>query len=874
VRHLETQNKPRTFEEPTVPEPTVNLADLAPDDVPQQLRSEFYFDFDAHPFEHRDLFDRHKSVVDAIDGIGAYLREILPQAMATAEPVETRTQEDYPGHCIGRFTVLLEEGSEFVPSFVVGSTEEDASGAVIVVKRDARVLGANVWLDGGGVIIGEDTIVEPGGGIKGPVVVGRENRLRQGCYFRGDVLIGNAGTFRGEIKNSVLMDACDFPHPSYLGDSACGYRSHFGNQATSANLRVFDVLDHRPVSIDVDGRRVGLRRKLGIVLGDFSQVGCNSVSDPGVFVAPWVIVYQLTRLKKGFYGPDKVIKNKPLEHDVIERALLRKDVGEAAAKREPRPVAEWIERFRSRDPAVEDRLRDIYGDDAAEIDRHRPMWIRTLEGFGDAFSPDARILIARACGRVNLLGMHIDHRGGAVNALGVGDTLFLVEPRDDDRVVIRNADPKYEPRSFRISDELPTGEKIADWDAWTMDRYNERVEHGSQADWSNYVRAGVLYLQHLHTRANGRFDPPLRGMNIFCSGNVRPASGLSSSSSIVVATMEACIRVNNLKLTPTQMAEAGQLAEWYVGTRGGGGDHAAITFSKKGCLAHIGSFPVTVDMMPFPDDYVAVLCNSLVVAAKTAGARNLFNQRVAGYELGLLLLQKRFPDLAPKMPHLRDVSPETLGVDEGAIYEMLKALPEVADREELAAALADQPRHLERIFRSHKPIPGGYRVRQVCLYGIAECRRSEKAVELLHDGDVAGFGELISLSHDGDRITHLVDRERVPLEKPLPDAELDRLAAAVRSGDGSARLFRQPGGYDASCEELDAMVDTVKPIAGVVGAGLVGAGLGGCIVVLAHKDAADDVIAAIEKHYCRPRSLPIVAQVCPGVGGSQIIDLG
>jgi N-acetylgalactosamine kinase len=854
-----------------VPDVTVSLADLAPEDVPLPLRSEFYFDFDAHPFEHRALFDRHKSVVDAIAGIHTYLREVLPGLVDATEPVETRTQDDYPGHSVGRFKVLLEADAEFVPAFVVGATD-DADDAVIVVKRGARVLGASIWLDSGGIVLGPGTVVEPGVGIKGPAVVGRKNEIRQGTYLRGDVLIGNAGTFRGEIKNSVLMDGCNFPHPSYLGDSACGYASHFGNQATSANLRVFDLLDHKPVSVDVDGKRIVLRRKMGIVLGDCSQVGCNSVSDPGVFIAPWVIVYQLTRLKKGFYGPDKVIKNKPLEHDVIERALLRKDVGEAAAKREPRPVTEWLDRFRSHDPAVASRLRAIYGDDPAEIDRHRPLWLRTLEGFGDAFSPDARVLIARACGRVNLLGMHIDHRGGAVNALGVGDTLFLVEPRDDDRVVIRNADPKYEPRSFRIRAELPEG-RIEDWDSWTMDRYNERVEQGTQADWSNYVRAGVLYLQHLHTRRDGRFDPPLRGMNVFVHGNVRPASGLSSSSSIVVATMEACIRVNNLKLSPTQMAEAGQLAEWYVGTRGGGGDHAAITFSRKGCVAHIGSFPVTVDMIPFPDDYVAVLCNSLVVAAKTAGARNLFNQRVAGYELGLLLLQKHFPSLAPKMPHLRDVNPDTLGVDEGEIYQMLKVLPEVADRDELAAALANRPRDLERIFRSHKPVPGGYRVRQVCVYGMAECRRSEKAVEMLRGGDVAGFGELINLSHDGDRITHVVNGERLPLEKPLPDAALDRLTSAVRAGDESARLFRQPGGYDASCEELDIMVDTVKPLDGVVGAGLVGAGLGGCIVALAHKDAADDVIAAIEKHYCRPRSLPIVAQVCPGVGGSQIIDL-
>ena len=61
---------------------------------------------------------------------------------------------------------------------------------------------------------------------------------------------------------------------------------------------------------------------MGICMGDFSQVGCNSVSDPGAFLKPYTIVYALTRIKKGFYGPNEVLKNKPMEHGIIERAPL------------------------------------------------------------------------------------------------------------------------------------------------------------------------------------------------------------------------------------------------------------------------------------------------------------------------------------------------------------------------------------------------------------------------------------------------------------------------------------------------------------------------------------------------------------------------
>ena len=88
---------------------------------------------------------------------------------------------------------------------------------------------------------------------------------------------------------------------------------------------MLDIVDRKNISVFIDGIRHDLgRRKVGIVLGDFSQVGCNTVSDPGVFLAPWVICYQLNRLNKGFYGPDTIVKNKPMEHDVLEQAHLRK----------------------------------------------------------------------------------------------------------------------------------------------------------------------------------------------------------------------------------------------------------------------------------------------------------------------------------------------------------------------------------------------------------------------------------------------------------------------------------------------------------------------------------------------------------------------
>jgi galactokinase len=541
-------------------------------------------------------------------------------------------------------------------------------------------------------------------------------------------------------------------------------------------------------------------------------------------------------------------------------------------------VSAWNSLLTDPDEALRRSLGEIYGPEAERVTRHLPLWRQALEGFARHFSSEAEVLIARAPGRVNLLGMHIDHRGGAVNTMGVGDTILVAEPRDDDLISLANLDERYAPRRFRIREELPAG-KIADWDAWTMERHAERLESDTAADWSNYVRAAVLYLQHLHTGDDGSFRPALRGMNLFVAGNLRPSAGLSSSSSVVVAAMEACIRLNALDVSSEEMVEHCAPAEWYVGTRGGGGDHAAIKFARPGTLTHIGSHPLTVRTIPFPPGHCAVLCDSLVVAAKTAGARNTFNQRVAGYELGLLLLKERFPERAARMEHLRDVKPATLEVDEGEIYQMLKELPESIGREEVSRLLPDRSAELERIFRSHQPEAGGYRLRQVCLYGIAECLRSELTVDLLEAGDVAGFGELITVSHDGDRVSRRSPGGgREPLAKPLPDGELDRLTAEVRSPDPArrarARLHRQPGGYDASCPELDEMVEIAVDVPGALGAGLVGAGLGGCMVALTREESVEAVSSAMEAEYYRPRSRPAAIQVCRGAGGSGVISPG
>lgn len=303
-----------------------DLAKLGSEDVPEQLKVGYYFDFEKHPFRHQDLFETSgvNSVVSVLGRIDSYTKDWLAKTIAAGRE-ETNpkalTQDNFESRSSGPFKALVEEGAIFEPVFVQGSRLEDRTYTIYVTKG-ARVIGANIFLDEGDIYVGEGSKIEPGVGIKGPTIIGQNNDIRQGAYFRGDVITGDGGTFRGELKNAVMMDEANFPHPSYVGDSLCGYKTHFGNQATTANLGIYAIiLGKENVEIKLNGRAYDLGRpKIGIILGDYSQVGCNSVSDPGAFLAPYTIVYQLSRINKGFYGPSEVLKNKPLEKNIIERA--------------------------------------------------------------------------------------------------------------------------------------------------------------------------------------------------------------------------------------------------------------------------------------------------------------------------------------------------------------------------------------------------------------------------------------------------------------------------------------------------------------------------------------------------------------------------
>lgn len=145
------------------------------------------------------------------------------------------------------------------------------------------------------ISIGEGTKIEPGVYIKGPALIGKGCVIRHGAYIRENVILGD-NTLVGhcsEIKHSILLPEAHASHFNYVGDSILGRNTNLGAGVKCSNYR----FDGKEISIWILGekKRTGLR-KLGVILGDKSQIGCNTVTNPGtlinkqVFCPPGVVM--------------------------------------------------------------------------------------------------------------------------------------------------------------------------------------------------------------------------------------------------------------------------------------------------------------------------------------------------------------------------------------------------------------------------------------------------------------------------------------------------------------------------------------------------------------------------------------------------------
>lgn len=158
----------------------------------------------------------------------------------------------------------------------------------------------------------EDVTIAPSASIQGPCIIGAGTEIRHCAYIRGNVLIGSKCVVgnSSELKNCVLFDRVQVPHYNYVGDAILGKGAHLGAGSIISNLKS----DKKNIVLSLNGETLetGLR-KFGAMVGDWVEVGCGSVLNPGTIIGRESRIYPLSCVRgivpeKHIYkGSDKIV---------------------------------------------------------------------------------------------------------------------------------------------------------------------------------------------------------------------------------------------------------------------------------------------------------------------------------------------------------------------------------------------------------------------------------------------------------------------------------------------------------------------------------------------------------------------------------------
>jgi len=525
----------------------------------------------------------------------------------------------------------------------------------------------------------------------------------------------------------------------------------------------------------------------------------------------------------------------------------------------------WLKDFEARSEKLISYFKTIYGNDIALIERKITKYIKVLSDFISLYG-DKNVIISRAPGRINLMGRHVEHRGGNINTIAIHkETIMVASPRKDDVINIANTDKRFGSFSFSISEEMNIF-AASDWMDYIESKEVKNRVSELKGKWVNYVKGAVLRFQY-------ESDIQLKGMDIMCLGTVPIAGGVSSSSSVIMATAELLYEINNFNFDIPYFINLCGQGEWYVGSRGGAGDHAAIKCGVLNSFSPIEFEPICVlEPIEIPNKYSVIIANSFIEAKKSEGAKDKFNQMVAAYEFGVMLIKKNYPEYKDKIIHLRDINPRTLGISDAEIYKMLLSLPLHIKPDELYNEIpAEYHKKVEKITSSHIA-PDAYNLRSAVLFGIAECERSRICSVLLKEGKINEFAEIMNISHNGDRVSKINGNEIAEYDYYITDTKLKHLIKRYENGDNTAVLYKQPGGYGCSITEIDVLVDKLLKQKGVLSTQISGAGLGGCIMIFLEKAYEQNILEFLRKEYYALNGFPDGALIVRPIKGSMCLD--
>jgi len=237
-------------------------------------------------FAHKALFDDIEFIWDPLKSISSYLDKWLSRL-----PDETRRVATLTG------------------------LDARSSGTKELYVRNWMEIEAPLLLEKQDIYLGAGTRLEPSAIIKGPCYVGKDCEIRHGAYLRGNVIVGDKCVIghNTEVKNSLIMNHTEAGHFNYIGDSILGSYVNMGAGARLANVQFRSAEDKLkgnfpPIKLYVGTKEIDTRMtKLGAVIGDHVEIGCNAVLSPGALVAKSNWIYPNLNVPKGFYPPNQLI---------------------------------------------------------------------------------------------------------------------------------------------------------------------------------------------------------------------------------------------------------------------------------------------------------------------------------------------------------------------------------------------------------------------------------------------------------------------------------------------------------------------------------------------------------------------------------------
>lgn len=169
--------------------------------------------------------------------------------------------------------------------------------------------GENVW-------VAKNAKVFDSAYLGGPCIIDEEAEVRHCAFIRGNAIVGKKCVVGNsvELKNVILFNNVQTPHYNYVGDSILGYKSHMGAGSITSNVKSDKTLV--VIKTPSENIETGIK-KIGAMLGDNVEVGCNSVLNPGTVIGRRSNVYPTSSVR-GFVPSDSIYKNKT---DIVSKVF-------------------------------------------------------------------------------------------------------------------------------------------------------------------------------------------------------------------------------------------------------------------------------------------------------------------------------------------------------------------------------------------------------------------------------------------------------------------------------------------------------------------------------------------------------------------------